>query len=78
MKKKYFILISLLLFSTAAFCQQYSEEYLDSLIQIKAQAEVAKSSKFVITGYTSLTSQFYKDQSSFSGVGLTPILLWKP
>ena len=42
MKKKYFILISLLLFSTIAFCQEYNEDYLDSLIQIKAQAEVAK------------------------------------
>lgn len=79
MKKKNFIqIITLLLFSNAAFCQQYNQEYIDSLIQTKAQAEVAKSSKFVITGYAFTTAQFSKDQSSFSNVGISPILLWKP
>ena len=69
---------SLLCTTTQMFAQQYNEEYLDSLVQSKAQAQVARNSKFLISGYTNMTAQFSKEQSSFSNVGLFPILLWQP
>ena len=79
MKKKILIFFAgFIFFSITLMGQQYNEEYIDSLMQIKAQAEVARSSKFVITGYTFLTAQFSKEKSSFSQAGLSPILLWKP
>lgn len=79
MKKKIIIpLVGLLLFSIAAFSQQYNQESIDSLIQNKVQSQVARNSKFLISGYTNMTLQFSKEQSSFSNVSLVPILLWKP
>ncbi|GAB2821037.1 hypothetical protein [Ferruginibacter profundus] len=79
MKKKIIIpIVSLLLFSIAAFSQQYNQESIDSLIQSKVQSQVARNSKFLISGYTNITAQFSKEQSSFSNVSLVPILLWKP
>ncbi len=79
MKKKMIIpLCSFLLLSTAAFSQQYNQELIDSLMQSKAQAAVARESKFLISGYAGTTARFSKDQSSFSNVGLFPILLWQP
>ncbi len=79
MKKKIIIpIVGLLLFSIAAFSQQYNQESIDSLIQSKVQSQVARNSKFLISGYTNITAQFSKEQSSFSNVSLVPILLWKP
>ncbi len=59
------------------FSQQYNEELIDSLIKAKAQADIAKSSKFMLTGYASAGIQFTKDESSF-GANFSPIFLWKP
>lgn len=79
MKKKIFIpVVGLLLFSIAAFGQQYNQESIDSLIQSKVQSQVARNSKFLISGYTNMTAQFSKEKSSFSNISLVPILLWKP
>jgi hypothetical protein len=79
MKKKIIIpLVGLLLFSIAAFSQEYNQESIDSLIQSKVQSQVARNSKFLISGYTNMTAQFSKDKSSFSNISLVPILLWKP
>lgn len=79
MKKKILIqFVGLLLFSTIAFGQQYNQENIDSLIQSKVQTQVARNSKFLISGYANVTAQFSKEQSSFSNIGLVPILLWKP
>lgn len=79
MKKKFFVsIISLLCIASVSVAQQYNEEYIDSLIQSKTQAQVARNSKFLISGYTNITAQFSKEQSSFSNISLVPILLWKP
>ncbi|MFW1123270.1 hypothetical protein ACEV8Z_24880, partial [Vibrio parahaemolyticus] len=79
MKKKIFIsLTAPLLFATIAFSQEYNQENIDSLIQSRVQAQVARNSKFLISGYTNITATFSKEQSSFSNIGLVPILLWKP
>ena len=79
MRKKILIQFTgLLLFSVTAFSQQYNQENIDSLIQSKAQDQVARSSKFLISGYTNITAQFSKEESSFSNISLVPILLWKP
>lgn len=79
MKKKILIQFAgLLLFSATAFCQQYNQENIDSLIQSKVQTQVARNSKFLISGYTNMTARFSKEQSSFSNIGFVPILLWKP
>lgn len=58
--------------------QQYNQEYLDSLIQNKAQSLVARTSKFVLTGYTTAGIQFSKDGTSFRDISFSPIFLWKP
>ena len=79
MKKKILIQFAgLLLLSTAAFSQQYNQDYLDSLIQNKVQPLISRSSKFVITGYTTAGAKFAKDDTKFNGFSLNPILLWKP
>ena len=79
MKKKILIpLVGLLLFSTVAFSQEYNQGSIDSLIQSKVQSQVARNSKFLISGYTNMTARFSKEQSSFSNIGFVPILLWKP
>ena len=78
MKKKYMVLICLLtilFFNTQA--QEYNQEYIDSLIDLKIQSQIAKSSKFVLTGYMSSGIKFTKEASSF-GANFSPILLWKP
>lgn len=72
------MLISLL---TIMFLNTYGQEYnqanIDSLIDAKIQPQIAKSSKFVLTGYMSTGIQFTKGASSF-GANVSPILLWKP
>ncbi len=79
MKKKILSqLAGLLLFSAAAFSQQYNQDYLDSLIQNKVQPLISRNSKFVITGYTTAGAKFAKDDTKFNGFSLNPILLWKP
>ena len=79
MRKKTFASItSILLFTSVVFAQQYNQEYIDSLVKTKAQAEVSRASKFLISGYTNITAQFSKKESSFSNISLVPILLWKP
>ena len=79
MKKKMFITLSgFLLLLTVVFSQEYNQESIDSLIQSKVQAGVARDSKFLLSGYTSITAKFSKEESSFSNIGLVPILLWKP
>ena len=78
MKKKYMVLFGLLtimFFNTQA--QEYNKEYIDSLIDLKIQSQIAKSSKFVLTGYMSSGIKFTKEASSF-GANFSPILLWKP
>lgn len=77
-KKKLIQCAGLLLFSATAFSQQYNQENIDSLIQSKVQTQVARNSKFLISGYTNMTARFSKEQSSFSNIGFVPILLWKP
>ena len=64
--------------SPQIYAQQYNQEYLDSLIQNKAQSLVARSSKFVLTGYTTAGTKFAKDDTKFNGFSFNPILLWKP
>lgn len=79
MKQKIlFLLIGFLIISGIASGQQYNQEIIDSLINASAQSQVAKTSKFLITGYTQLTAKFSKEASSFGNAGLTPILLWQP
>ncbi|OQP60155.1 hypothetical protein A3860_34305 [Niastella vici] len=79
MRTKIFItLLSFSLIASASHAQQYNEELIDSLIKSKAQAQVARNSKFLISGYTNMTARFSKDESSFSNISLVPILLWKP
>ena len=79
MKKKIFIPITCLLFiSSISVAQQFSEEYIDSLVKSSARVQVARKSKFLISGYSNITTQFSKDESSFSNVSLVPILLWQP
>ena len=58
--------------------QQYNQEYLDSLIQNKAQSLIARGTKFVLTGYTTAGIQFSKDETSFRDISFNPIFLWKP
>ena len=80
MKQKFLMtaFVASLLFGTMQlFAQQYNEDYIDSLIKAKAQSEVAKGSKFILTGYASMGIQFTKDESSF-GANFSPIFLWKP
>jgi len=78
MKKKYMMLLSLLIIlSSQLNAQQYNEEYLDSLIKAKTEPLAARNSKFVITGYMFAGVQFTKEESSFNA-GFSPILLWKP
>lgn len=80
MKKKISIaLMSLLFIASASFAQQYNEEYIDSLIKSRAVAQVARTSKFVIVGYTSIGAKFNKEEgASFNNLVFNPILLWKP
>ena len=58
--------------------QEVNAEYVDSVVNSKIQSQGENNSKFLLTGYTFITAQFSKEQSSFSGVGISPILLWKP
>lgn len=78
MKRKYIVLLSLLtiLFASAR-AQEYNQAYVDSLIDARVQSQIAKNSKFLLTGYMSTGVQFNKEESSF-GASFSPILLWKP
>lgn len=64
--------------SSQIYAQQYNQELIDSLIKNSTQAQVARASKFLLSGFTTFTGKFSKNQSTFSDVGFTPILLWKP
>lgn len=78
-QKSILVLMGMLLLQlSTAKAQEYNREYIDSLIKNTAQAQVARNSKFLIAGYTNITAQFSKDQTSFSNISLVPILLWKP
>lgn len=76
--KKFILIIGLSLISYFSFGQQYNQEYLDSLVKSISQSQAPAASKFVLTGYTNLTAKFSKEESSFSNIGLVPILLWMP
>ena len=79
MKKKKIIPSAVLLFfSVTVFGQQYNQEYIDSLVKSSTQTQVARSSKFLISGYTNITGQFSKEESSFTNISLVPIFLWQP
>lgn len=80
MKKKILIQFTgLLLFSATAFSQQFNQEYIDSLIKSSAQAQVARTSKFTLVGYTSVSAKFNKaDGAAFNNLVFNPILLWQP
>ena len=80
MKKKNFISISaMLLFSLAGFSQEFNKEYIDSLIKSSAQAQVARTSKFAVVGYTSVSAKFSKEEgAAFNNLVFNPILLWQP
>lgn len=80
MKKKILTQFAgLLLFSTVAFSQQYNQEYIDSLIKSSAQAQVARTSKFAVVGYTSVSAKFNKeDGAAFNNLVFNPIFLWQP
>ena len=70
---------ALLLFSAVGFSQQYNQEYIDSLIKSSSQAQVARTSKFALVGYTSVSAKFSKaDGASFNNLVFNPILLWQP
>lgn len=69
--------VGLLCGAPQMFAQQYNEEYLDSLIKAKTQAQAASGSKFILTGYATTGIQFTKEESSF-GANFSPIFLWKP
>lgn len=79
MSKKFILgMAGILLIAAHSKAQQYNQETIDSLIKASAQAQVARNSRFVLTGYTQLTAKFNKDERSFTNAGLTPILLWQP
>ncbi|XVJ65090.1 MAG: hypothetical protein HEQ40_02535 [Lacibacter sp.] len=80
MKKKILIQFAgLLLLSATAFSQQFNQEYIDSLIKSSAQSQVARTSKFAIVGYTSVSAKFNKeDGAAFNNLVFNPILLWQP
>lgn len=79
MRKKIFFSSAFLpMLALHVYSQQYNQETIDSLINASAKAQVARTSKFLISGYTQLTAKFNKDESSFTNLGLTPILLWQP
>jgi hypothetical protein len=77
-KKILIYLTGFILFSVTVAGQQYNQEYLDSLVQNKVQSLVTRSSKFVLTGYTTAGIQFSKEETSFKGISFNPIFLWKP
>ena len=79
MKKKIICLSSCILLLVAGTkAQQFNQEYIDSLIKSSSQAQVARTSKFVLSGSTFITAKFGKNDASFTNIGLTPILLWQP
>jgi hypothetical protein len=79
MKKTIICLFSFVLFAASTNAQQYNKEYIDSLIKVSAKEQVAKTSKFLLSGSAFTTAQFIKGGgSSINDVGLTPILLWQP
>lgn len=79
MRRKFLVGVAgMLFFATNTKAQQYNQEAIDSLIKATAQSQVARASKFLITGYTQLTGEFNKKEASFTNIGLTPIFLWQP
>lgn len=80
MKKKILIQCAgLLLFSAAAFSQQFNQDYIDSLIKSSAQSQMARTSKFALVGYTAVSAKFSKEEgASFNNLVFNPIFLWQP
>ena len=80
MRKKILIQFAgLLFFSAAAFSQQFNQEYIDSLIKSSTQTQVARTSKFALVGYTSVSAKFNKaDGAAFNNLVFNPIFLWQP
>lgn len=80
MRKVKLIPLTMLLFlSATVFGQQYNQDYIDSLIKSSAQAKVARTSKFALVGYTSVSAKFNKeDGAAFNNLVFNPILLWQP
>ncbi|MEO6675318.1 MAG: hypothetical protein ABIN93_17970 [Ginsengibacter sp.] len=78
-QKSIWLLTGLLLLKAYGLrAQEVNAEYVDSVVNSKIQSQGENNSKFLLSGYTFITAQFSKEQSSFSGVGISPILLWKP
>lgn len=80
MKKKMFItLAGFLIYSATAFGQLFNQEAIDSLIKSSVQAQVARTSKFALVGYTSVSAKFNKEEgASFNNLVFNPIFLWQP
>jgi hypothetical protein len=77
-KKKLMLVLSMgACFALQSTAQQYNEAFFDSLIQAKTQSQVARTSKFMVTGDIASGITFTKDASSFFA-GIAPIFLWKP
>ena len=72
------MLSGILLITAGTKAQQYNQEYIDSLIKSSVQNQVARTSKFVLVGYTSVTASFSKEEASFNNLVFAPILLWQP
>ena len=77
-QKIIYILTCAMLLSSASWAQEFNKEYVDSLIKVTAKDQVARTSKFLLSGSTFTTAKFGKNDASFIGVGLSPIFLWQP
>lgn len=72
------ICAGLMLCASLLYSQQYNQATLDSLFHNKAKAHVARTTKFVLTGYTAAGFQFREDETTFRDLSFNPIFLWKP
>ena len=79
MKKNILIfLASFLIFSVTATGQQYTQEYIDSLVKNSVQPLLSRNSKFALVGTTGIGIKLSKEETSFQGLVFDPIFLWKP
>jgi hypothetical protein len=69
--------IGYLSMTTRSNAQQYNQAFFDSLIQAKTESQIARTSKFMVTGGIASGITFTKDASSFFA-SIAPIFLWKP
>ncbi|OJW55539.1 MAG: hypothetical protein BGO55_03070 [Sphingobacteriales bacterium 50-39] len=58
--------------------QQFTQEYIDSLVKSSVRSQVGGGSKFALVGYTGLAAKFSKNETSFTNLIFDPILLWQP